>query len=149
LIENTAWRAIVLALGAGVACAGAIACTHDFAEFHVSADASGGDQDGALATDGGVPPMVDANLPFDAGIDAPPPCTPSASCLTSAHACAATCLQQDSMCRGMCGGNQGCLNRCTQKLITCEMPCETTCAQCTQSAGCAAQQACADASTSP
>jgi hypothetical protein len=151
LIGNTVCRAIVLALAASAASAGVVGCTHDFDEFNVSADASG--DDGALPIDGSMQPnvdgaMVDANRPFDAGIDAPPPCTPNAGCLTTAQGCATTCAQQESMCRGMCGGNQGCINRCIQKQQQCDLGCENTCVQCTQSSGCVAQQACADASMS-
>jgi hypothetical protein len=149
--------------------AGASACALDFSQFEpVDAGAPPSGQDSSKeppGSDAEAPPTPDAEGTDDATLDvaelqeagvrdvgAPrdgggidvPSCTPSQSCLMMAQMCATMCSMQEQMCSSRCSSG-GCRAQCRGTQTMCNTQCQDTCTSCTQSAGCSAMAACADA----
>jgi hypothetical protein len=163
-------RALVpVAVAAATLVAGAAACALDFDRFDPGDAAANPSVDGSNESNPGDTP-ADATTPADAFtaddaaapedvstaeggddasaiLDGPAdgPCAPSSSCLASARTCSTACAQQEQQCRAMCSSGT-CRSNCTRTETACLGQCETTCSSCTQSAGCSASAACADAS---
>jgi len=102
------------------------ACAHDFGPFEPVPGNDEGGKDGGkkghAAEDG--------------------PCTPSASCLGKATACAGDCRTTQTSCDSMCGGDMHCGFLCQMKAMECQGSCVTTCTSCAETAGCPASAEC-------
>jgi hypothetical protein len=162
-------RSTLLALAAAGVVAGATACALDFNQFEpVDGSAPPNARDSSKeppGSDAEAPPTTDAGGSDDATIDVAEPqdagpgdasatgdgggrdaesCTPSQSCLMTAQMCAMMCATQEQMCSSRCSSG-GCRAQCRGTQSMCNSQCQNTCTSCTQSAGCSASAACADA----
>jgi hypothetical protein len=77
-------------------------------------------------------------------IDAGSACAPSPTCIRTASACASGCRTQSRQCVMRCTG-AACGQACAMTEQTCVAQCTTTCASCTERAGCAGASDCLDA----